>query len=85
MKIFNTMSRQKEEFVPLEEGKVSMYVCGPTVYNLIHIGKPLDIDENKLMQQLSKLETACMDNSPDVFHMVEEIVPTYHVALHAVK
>lgn len=38
MKIFNTMSRQKEEFVPLQEGKVSMYVCGPTVYNLIHIG-----------------------------------------------
>lgn len=38
MKIFNTLSRQKEEFVPLEEGKVSMYVCGPTVYNLIHIG-----------------------------------------------
>ena len=38
MKIYNTMSRQKEEFVPLEEGKVSMYVCGPTVYNLIHIG-----------------------------------------------
>ena len=38
MKIFNTMTRQKEEFVPLEEGKVSMYVCGPTVYNLIHIG-----------------------------------------------
>ena len=38
MKIFNTMSRQKEEFVPLEEGKVSIYVCGPTVYNLIHIG-----------------------------------------------
>ena len=38
MKIFNTMTRQKEEFVPLEDGKVSMYVCGPTVYNLIHIG-----------------------------------------------
>ena len=38
MKIFNTLSRRKEEFVPLEEGKVSMYVCGPTVYNLIHIG-----------------------------------------------
>ena len=38
MRIFNTLSRQKEEFVPLEEGKVSMYVCGPTVYNLIHIG-----------------------------------------------
>ena len=38
MKIFNTLSRRKEEFVPLEDGKVRMYVCGPTVYNLIHIG-----------------------------------------------
>ncbi len=38
MKLFNTLSRKKEEFVPLQEGKVSMYVCGPTVYNLIHIG-----------------------------------------------
>ncbi|MGN0297616.1 MAG: cysteine--tRNA ligase [Lachnospiraceae bacterium] len=38
MKVFNTLSRKKEEFVPLEEGKVRMYVCGPTVYNLIHIG-----------------------------------------------
>ena len=38
MKIFNTLTRKKEEFVPIEEGKVRMYVCGPTVYNLIHIG-----------------------------------------------
>ncbi len=38
MKIYNTLSKQKEEFVPLEPGKVKMYVCGPTVYNLIHIG-----------------------------------------------
>lgn len=38
MKIYNTLSKKKEEFVPLEEGKVKMYVCGPTVYNLIHIG-----------------------------------------------
>mgnify|MGYP002597220979 FL=1 len=38
MKVYNTLSKQKEEFVPLQEGKVSMYVCGPTVYNLIHIG-----------------------------------------------
>ncbi|MBO6136988.1 MAG: class I tRNA ligase family protein, partial [Lachnospiraceae bacterium] len=38
MKIFNTLSGMKEEFKPIEEGKVSMYVCGPTVYNLIHIG-----------------------------------------------
>lgn len=38
MKVYNTLSQRKEEFVPLEEGKVKMYVCGPTVYNYIHIG-----------------------------------------------
>ena len=38
MKIYNTLSRTKEEFHPIEEGKVRMYVCGPTVYNYIHIG-----------------------------------------------
>ncbi len=38
MKIYNTLTQKKEEFVPLEEGKIRMYVCGPTVYNYIHIG-----------------------------------------------
>ena len=38
MKIYNTLTRKKEEFVPIEEGKVRMYVCGPTVYNYFHIG-----------------------------------------------
>lgn len=38
IKIYNTLTREKEEFKPLREGKVSMYVCGPTVYNYIHIG-----------------------------------------------
>ena len=38
LKIYNTMSRNLEEFKPLEEGKVKMYVCGPTVYNYIHLG-----------------------------------------------
>lgn len=38
MKVYNTLTRKKEEFVPLVPGKVSMYVCGPTVYNFIHIG-----------------------------------------------
>ena len=38
MKIYNTLSKRKEEFVPVEEGKVKMYVCGPTVYNYFHIG-----------------------------------------------
>ncbi|CAG7838892.1 cysteinyl-tRNA synthetase [Clostridium novyi B str. ATCC 27606] len=38
MKLFNTMTRQKEEFKPIKDGEVSMYVCGPTVYNYFHIG-----------------------------------------------
>ena len=38
MRIYNTLTRTKEEFTPIEEGKVKMYVCGPTVYNYIHIG-----------------------------------------------
>ena len=38
MKLYNSMSMQKEEFVPIEEGKVRMYACGPTVYNYIHVG-----------------------------------------------
>lgn len=38
MKIYNTMTRKKEEFVPIREGKVGIYVCGPTVYDYIHIG-----------------------------------------------
>lgn len=38
MKVFNTMTRKKEEFIPLTEGEVKMYVCGPTVYNFFHIG-----------------------------------------------
>ena len=38
MKLLNTLTRRKEEFVRLEAGKVKMYACGPTVYNFIHIG-----------------------------------------------
>lgn len=38
MKIYNTLSKREEEFIPLKEGEVKIYVCGPTVYNLIHIG-----------------------------------------------
>ena len=38
MKLYNTMDRKVEDFVPIEEGKVGMYCCGPTVYNYAHIG-----------------------------------------------
>ena len=38
MQVYNTLTNRKEEFVPIEPGKVKMYVCGPTVYNFFHIG-----------------------------------------------
>ncbi len=38
MKLYNTLTRRKEEFIPIEEGKVTIYVCGPTVYDYIHVG-----------------------------------------------
>ena len=38
MKIYNTMTNKLEEFIPLEKGKLKLYVCGPTVYNYIHLG-----------------------------------------------
>ena len=38
MRIFNTLTRQKDEFKPITEGEVKIYACGPTVYNYIHIG-----------------------------------------------
>lgn len=38
MKVYNTLTRRKEELVPIREGEISMYVCGPTVYNFFHIG-----------------------------------------------
>ena len=53
MKLYNTMSKQKEEFVPLEEGKVRMYVCGPTVYNFIHIGNARPVSYTHLESILS--------------------------------
>lgn len=48
LKIYNTLTRKKEEFVPLEAGKVKMYVCGPTVYNYIHIGNARSTVVSKL-------------------------------------
>ncbi len=38
MKLYNTLTRKKEEFVPLHQGKANIYACGPTVYNYFHIG-----------------------------------------------
>ena len=69
MKIFNTLTRRKEEFVPLEEGKVKMYVCGPTVYNLIHIGnaRPMIVfDTVRRYMEYSGYEVNYVSNFTDV-------------------
>ena len=69
MKIFNTLTRRKEEFVPLEEGKVKMYVCGPTVYNLIHIGnaRPMIIfDTVRRYMEYKGYEVNYVSNFTDV-------------------
>ena len=69
MKLYNSMSMKIEEFVPLEEGKVSMYVCGPTVYNYPHIGnaRPIVVfDTLKRTLQALGYEVKMVSNYTDV-------------------
>ena len=69
MKIYNTLSRKKEDFVPIEEGKVRMYVCGPTVYNYIHIGnaRPMIVFDTVRRYMLYKgLDVNYVSNFTDV-------------------
>ena len=69
MKLYNTMTRQKEEFVPMEEGKVKMYVCGPTVYDYIHIGnaRPYVVfDTVRRYLEHKGYEVTCVQNFTDV-------------------
>lgn len=69
MKLYNTLTRKKEEFVPLEEGKVKMYVCGPTVYNYIHIGnaRPMIVfDTVRRYMEYAGYEVRFVSNFTDV-------------------
>jgi len=69
IKIYNTMARRKEELVPRESGKVSMYVCGPTVYNFIHIGNArtfLNFDMIRRYLEYSGYEVEFVQNVTDV-------------------
>ena len=69
IQIFNSLTRQKEPFVPLEEGKVKMYVCGPTVYNYIHIGnsRPVIVyDTVRRYLQYAGYEVKFVSNFTDV-------------------
>ncbi len=67
--IYNTLTRQKEEFVPLEENKVKMYVCGPTVYNYIHIGNarpPMVFDTVRRYLEYKGYDVQYVSNFTDV-------------------
>ncbi|MDD5747844.1 MAG: cysteine--tRNA ligase [Actinomycetota bacterium] len=69
MKIYNTLSRKKEEFTPRENGKVSIYVCGPTVYNYIHVGNArtfLNFDMIRRYLRHSGYEVTFVQNITDV-------------------
>ena len=69
MKFYNTLTRKKEEFIPLEEGKVKMYVCGPTVYNFIHIGnaRPMIVfDTARRYMEYKGYEVNYVSNFTDV-------------------
>lgn len=69
MKVYNTLTKRKEEFVPLEEGKVKMYVCGPTVYNFIHIGnaRPMIVfDTARRYMEYKGYEVNYVSNFTDV-------------------
>ena len=88
MKIFNTMTRTKEEFKPIEEGKVKMYVCGPTVYNYIHVGnaRPFIIfDTLRRYLEYRGYEVTYVQNFTDVDDKIikrghEENIPPEEVA-----
>ncbi|WP_071458923.1 cysteine--tRNA ligase [Bacillus massilinigeriensis] len=69
VKIYNTLTRKKEEFIPLEEGKVKMYVCGPTVYNFIHIGNarpPIVFDTVRRYLEYRGYDVRYISNFTDV-------------------
>ena len=93
MKIFNTLTRRKEEFVPLEEGKVKMYVCGPTVYNLIHIGnaRPMIIfDTVRRYMEYKGYEVNYVSNFTDVddkiiMKAIEEGVSAEEISTRYIK
>ena len=69
IKVYNTLTRQKEELVPRDEGKISMYVCGPTVYNYIHIGNArtfLNFDMIRRYLKYSGFDVNYVQNITDI-------------------
>ncbi len=75
LKLYNTLTRKKEEFKPIDKNKVRMYVCGPTVYNYIHIGNArtfLTFDILKRYLKFKGFEVVHVQNITDVGHLTED-------------
>ena len=75
MKIYNTLTRKKEEFKPIDEGKVRMYTCGPTVYNYAHIGNLrayLFMDNLRRVLKYNGYKLKHVMNITDVGHLVSD-------------
>lgn len=93
MKIYNTLTKRKEEFIPIEPGKVRMYVCGPTVYNLIHIGnaRPMIVfDTVRRYMEYKGYEVNYVSNFTDVDDKIikkanEEGVAAEEIATRYIK
>lgn len=93
MKLYNTLKRQKEEFVPIEENKVKMYVCGPTVYNYFHIGNArpfLIFDTFRRYLEYRGYEVTYVQNFTDVDDKIikkanEENVSSNEIAKRYIK
>ena len=69
LEIYNTLSRKREPFTPMEKGKVRMYVCGPTVYNLTHVGNarpPVFFDVVRRFLKYSGYDVTFVSNYTDV-------------------
>lgn len=93
MKLYNTLTKKKEEFVPLEPGKVKMYVCGPTVYNFIHIGnaRPMIVfDTARRYMEYKGYEVNYVSNFTDVDDKIikkslEEGVPAEEISQRYIR
>ena len=93
IQIYNTLSKRKEEFKPLEPGKVKMYVCGPTVYNLIHIGnaRPMIIfDTVKRYLEYKGYDVTYVSNFTDIDDKIikkaiEEGVPSEEISTRYIE
>ena len=64
MKIHNTLTNKEEEFTPIEPGKVKMYVCGPTVYNFMHIGNARPIIIFDTIRRYFMIKSGCCSETP---------------------